>query len=65
MAPSPWKNAKPGSGGVIQNAKAQPNPKQAYGKGGGTGTKYPSKKGGLHGDNAPKRKSSPLARKGK
>ncbi len=51
---------KPGSGGVIQNAKAQSSVKQNYAK---AGAKHPSKPGGMSGDKARARKGSPLSKK--
>jgi hypothetical protein len=56
---------KPGAGGgPVQNAKAQPQQKQAYGKGKGA-AKYPAKAPGAKGDNPRKGKTSPFAPKGK
>lgn len=48
---------KPGAGGgPIQNAKAQPQQKQTYGKGKGA-TKTPAKKPGMTGDSPKARKA--------
>jgi len=57
---------KPGAGGgPIQNAKAQAQQRQLYGKGSAAAQKHPPKKAGLSGDGPRSRKGSPLAGKKK
>jgi hypothetical protein len=56
---------RPGSGGgPIQNAKAQSNVKQAYGKSGAkVAAKHPPKKAGLSGDRGKGNKAPPFGKK--